>query len=364
VGGMANAPSQSPLFRPYHSGGLSLGNRIVMAPMTRSRAIGNVPQDITATYYGERATAGLIVTEGTAPTPDGLGYARIPGIFSGEQVKGWTKVADAVHKKGGKIFMQLMHTGRITHPLNQPAGARVLAPSAVRAEEKMYTDAEGPKDLPEPEAMSLDDIRAAVKGYTDAAKNAMSAGFDGIELHSANGYLLEQFLNPHTNRRTDEYGGSAEKRNRFVLEVARSVVDAIGPSHVGIRVSPYSTFNDMRAFDETEAQYSALARQLGELGLAYLHVVVTQDERARGTARVLKKSFSGTLILAQGFDRASAEAAINKGEADLVAFGRPFLANPDLVQRLETSAPLAEPDFSKLYTPGPEGYLGYPSLAE
>jgi len=358
-----STPSGTVLFQPYAMGNIHMKNHVVMAPMTRSRALGNVPNDLMAQYYGERASAGLIVTEGTAPTPDALGYARIPGIFSAAQVEGWKKVSHAVHAGNGRIFMQLMHTGRIGHPLNQPQGARLLAPSAVRAVAQMHTDQEGSLDMPEPSPMTASDIESVRAGFVTAAKNAVEAGLDGIELHGANGYLLEQFLSPHTNRRTDGYGGSPDARNRFLIEVAREVRDAIGAGKVGVRISPHNTFNDMVAFDDSHNQYVALGRALSDLGIAYLHVVRTPDARAAETIAALRTAFKSTLILNAGFELESAEAALEAGDADLVAFGRPFLANPDLVARLEKRAPLNPPDFTKLYTPGPEGYVGYPNLS-
>jgi N-ethylmaleimide reductase len=360
---MSKAAAPGSLFQPYALGSLQLANRVVMAPMTRSRAIGNVASELIAEYYAERASAGLIVAEGTAPSPNALGYARIPGVFSSAQVEGWRKVSDAVHARGGKIFVQLMHTGRISHPLNLPSGGRVLAPSAVRAEQKMHTDQEGSVDLPEPTAMTLSDIEQAKREFAEAAKNAIDAGLDGVELHGANGYLLEQFVSPHTNRRDDAYGGSIENRNRFALEVAGAVARAAGPERLGFRVSPHNVVNDMRVFEEAHDQYVALAKGLSELGLAYLHIVRTPDPGAIPTARALREAFKATLILNSGFDRESAEVALVEGAADLIAFGRPFLANPDLVRRLETRSELAAPDFSKLFTPGPEGYLGYAALA-
>ena len=263
----------SHLFSPATLGPLSLQNHLVMCPLTRSRAIGNVPNDLMVTYYAQRASAGLIITEGTSPSPNGLGYPRIPGIFSAAQVAAWAKIADAVHARGAKIFMQLMHTGRISHPLNLPAGAKVLGPSAVAAAGEMYTDAEGMKPLPTPEAMTEADIKAAIAEFAQAAKNAVAAGFDGIELHSANGYLLEQFIRPNSNQRTDGYGGAIAQRARFVLEVADAAMAAIGKDKVGIRLSPFGVFNDMPLYPQIEADYTYLAQQLNALGLVYIHLV-------------------------------------------------------------------------------------------
>jgi N-ethylmaleimide reductase len=349
------------LLKSYRLGPLQLSSRVVMAPMTRSRALGSVPNELMREYYVQRAGAGLIVSEGIAPSPDALGYARIPGLFSPEQVAGFRPITDGVHAAGGRIVAQLMHVGRIAHPSNQPAGARVLGPSAVKADGQMYTDAAGPQPFPVPEAMSTADIATVREQYLQAARNAIAAGFDGIELHGANGYLLEQFLHPHTNRRDDAYGGSVERRARFVAEVARATADAIGAERVGIRLSPYNGYNDMPAHAEVEEQYTALARALR--GLLYVHLVANPDPGFDSTARRIREAFGGPLILNGGFDRERAESTLAAGSADLVAFGRPFIANPDLVRRLELNAPLATPEYRTFYTPGPQGYTDYPALA-
>lgn len=348
------------LFSPYQLGSLALKNRIVMAPMTRSRALGNVPNELMRDYYAARASAGLIITEGIAPSPRGLGYARIPGLYSSEQVEGFRAVTSAVHQRGGHVFAQLMHTGRIGHVLNFPGGSAPLAPSAVRAEEMMHTDQQGSVPMSEPGAMTAEELVLTRREFVSAAENATRAEFDGIELHAANGYLLEQFLSPHTNRREDEYGGSVERRARFVLETAAEVAAAIGPERVGIRLSPFSTFNDMKLYDEVEAQYRFVVTRLSELKIAYVHLVLTPDPRAREFSNELRRLFSGTLIKNSGFDAETAEQALSAHEADLISFGRPFLANPDLVERFRLKAPLATPDFSLLYTPGPKGYSDYP----
>jgi N-ethylmaleimide reductase len=344
-----------------------LQNHIVMAPLTRSRATGNVPNELMAEYYAQRAGVGLIITEGTSPSPNGLGYGRIPGIFSNEQVAGWKKVTDAVHAKGAKIFVQLMHTGRIAHQLNLPQGARVVAPSAVAAAGQMYTDAEGMKDHTTPEAMTEADLMATAAEYVQASINAVKAGFDGVELHAANGYLLEQFIRPNSNVRTDQYGGSIENRARFVLEVAEAVIAAIGKDKVGIRLSPFGAFNDMALYPEMEADYAYLAGKLNALGLVYLHVV---DHSSMGAPAVpdsikatFRKVFKQTLILSGGYDVKRAEADLEAGRADLIAFGKPVLANPDLVERFKSGAPLNAPDMATFYTPGPKGYTDYPALA-
>lgn len=355
------------LFSPIALGPLSLQNRLVMAPMTRNRAPGNVPNELMAQYYAQRATAGLIVTEGTSPSPNGLGYPRIPGIFSAAQVAGWKRIADAVHAKGARMFVQLMHTGRITHPLNLPAGARVLAPSAVAAAGEMYTDAEGMKPHPVPQAMSEADLRATIAEYALAAKNAVAAGMDGVELHAANGYLLEQFIRPNTNQRSDRYGGPIENRARFVIEVAEAAIAAIGKDRVGIRLSPFGVFNDMPLYDAMESDYAWLAERLNALGLVYVHLV---DHSPMGAPPVpdsikqtIREIFKRALILSGGYDARRAEADLAAGKADLIAVGRPFLANPDLVTRWKTGATLNAPNFDTFYTPGPQGYIDYPTLA-
>ncbi|TNF38078.1 MAG: alkene reductase [Deltaproteobacteria bacterium] len=348
------------LFDRYRLGRITLPNRVVMAPMTRSRAIGHVPNDLMRDYYAQRAGAGLIVTEGVAPSADGLGYARIPGLFNEAQVDGWRAVTDAVHAAGGHIVAQLMHTGRVSHAANMPEGARVVAPSAVRAEGMMYTDSAGMMPLPEPVAMTAADVEAARDGFVQAAENAIAAGFDGVELHAANGYLLEQFLNPHTNRRDDTYGGDALGRARFVAEVARGAAEAIGADRVGIRLSPFNTFNDMPLYDGVAAQYAVVAEALR--GLMYVHVVRNPHEGFPEALAAIRAGFGGPLILNGGFDLAQAEATLAAGGADLVAFGRPFISNPDLVGRLRDAMPLAAADHTTFYTPGPEGYVDYPTL--
>jgi N-ethylmaleimide reductase len=336
-----------------------------MAPMTRSRAEGNVPNALMAEYYGQRAGAGLIITEGTSPSPNGLGYARIPGLFSEAQVAGWKPVTAGVHAKGGHIFAQLMHTGRVSHPLNLPPGAELIAPSAVAAPGEMYTDQKGNQPYPVPRAMTEADLASTRGEFVAAARNALAAGFDGVELHGANGYLLEQFLSPVTNQRTDAYGGSIDKRLRYVLEVVQAVVEAIGGEKLGIRLSPHGVNGGMTAYPETDETYLSLVTKLAGTRLQYIHLV---DHSAMGAPPVpealkagLRKAWPRTVIVCGGFDRAKAEQAVNDGKADLVAMGRPFLANPDLVTRLARELPLNPPDFTTLYTPGPKGYTDYPT---
>lgn len=353
------------LFRAFTSPSLQLKNRVVMAPLTRSRAVErNTPNALMAEYYAQRAGAGLIVTEGTSPSPNGLGYARIPGLFNVEQVAGWRRVTDAVHAQGAKIFVQLMHTGRVAQVANLPAGARVVAPTATPLAGEIFTDTQGMQPHSPPQAMTSDDIRQAIDEYVQAARLAVEAGFDGVELHAANGYLLEQFLNANVNTRDDAWGGSGDKRNRFVLEVARAAVAAIGAARVGIRISPYGVFNGTGAFDGVEPQYLALARELGALKLAYLHLV---DHSALGAPVVpadfkarLRSAFGGNFIASGGLDRSSAEQVLSEGRGDLVAFGRAWLANPDLIERMKAGLPLNPPDPATFYTPGAKGYTDYP----
>jgi len=356
------------IFEPLATASIQLANRAVMAPMTRSRAVdANTPNALMAEYYGQRAAAGLIITEGTSPSPNGLGYARIPGLFNDAQVRGWKAVTDAVHAKGGKIFVQLMHTGRVAHVANLPAGAEVLGPMADACPGEMYTDSQGMQAHSRPRAMTAADIAHAVDEYARSAQLAIEAGFDGVELHAANGYLIEQFLNANVNQRTDAYGGSIEGRNRFALEVVRATSAAIGAHRVGVRLSPYGVFNSMGAYPDVEAQYLALTEELSRLGVLYVHAL---DHSALGAPPVpaelklrLRDAFRGLFILAGGFDRTAAESALRAGQADLVAFARPFLANPDLVERMRANAALNAADMATFYTPGAKGYTDYPVLA-
>lgn len=358
------------LLNPYSDKHLSLQNRVVMAPMTRSRATADhVPTDIMATYYGGRATAGLLITEGVAPSPNGVGYARIPGIYNQEQVAAWKPVTDAVHANGGKIFVQLMHTGRVSHTSNMPTGAEVVAPSPIPASNtQMYVDGQGNLDLPVPKEMTQEDIQQAIQEFVTAAKNAVEAGFDGVEIHGANGYLVDQFINPHANQRTDEYGGSAANRSRFAIEVAKEVVAAIGAANTGIRFSPNGAFNDATPFEDQQETYTYLAEQLNSLDLAYIHLVDHSSMGAPalpvGIRDTFRAKFEGALILSGGYDGERAEKDLQDNLGDLVAFGRLFIPNPDLVARFSSGAPLNEPKPDLFYTPGPEGYIDYPTLSE
>ncbi len=356
------------LFSQKKLGTLELKNRVVMSPMTRNRAPANLPTDLMAEYYSQRAGAGLIITEGTSPSLNGLGYARIPGCFSEAQTVAWQKVTAAVHANKGLIFLQMMHGGRVGSVLNLPAGAELVAPSAVAMTGKIWTDAKKEQPYDMPREMVLSDIRQAIDEYVQSAVAAITAGFDGVEVHGANGYLINQFLDPASNRRTDDYGGNGAKRNRFALEVAKAVSAAIGANRTGIRLSPYGAFNDMSgAYEGITEQYTELSKALGALGLCYLHLV---DHSSMGAPKPEPKTVQamcsvfraagGNIILSGGYDRDRAEADLQSGAADLIAFGRPFIANPDLVERFQAGTPLAVADLSTAYTPGPKGYTDYP----
>lgn len=357
----------SPLFAPYRLGEIILTNRIVMAPMTRCRAIGNIPNALMAEYYSQRATAGLIITEGVAPSANGLGYARIPGLYSSVQVEGWKQVTAAVHAQGGHIFAQLMHTGRVSHPGNMEKGTVIVAPSAIALEGKMYTDTEGMQPYPVPKEMTEEDIEQAIQEFMNAAVNAIAAGFDGVELHGANGYLIDQFINPASNQRTDSYGGSVENRNCFAIRVATAVVDAIGADRTAIRLSPNGVASGMRLFPEVKDAYVALGEAFGRLKLVYVHLA---DHSALGAPEVgteLKEAivaaYGGTVIHTGGNDRGSADAIVEMNDKALAGFGRPFISNPDLVSRLRHGRELVVPDMRTFYTPDSKGYTDYPVAA-
>jgi N-ethylmaleimide reductase len=364
-----NAPAMTThkmsLYEPYAVGGLSLRNRLVMNPMTRSRSNeAGLANALMAEYYSQRASAGLIITEGTAPSADGRGYANTPGLWNRAQTDSWRQVTQAVHAKGGRIFAQLMHTGRIAHVSNLPRGAEVVAPSAIQAPGKMNAGPLGRQDHSMPRAMDGADVLAAQAAFVQAAVNAIAAGFDGVELHAANGYLMEQFLSPHTNQRTDVWGGSVENRIRFVVETAREAVAAVGKGKVGIRFSPYGALGGMLPYPEVEETYNSLAARLDEAGLAYLHIA---DHSSMGAPPVplslkqsMRKAFGGTFLVGGSFDSRSAQQALDSGLVDLIGVGRGFLANPDLVERWQQELPLNVPDSETFYTPGAKGYTDYP----
>ena len=346
------------LFAPLRVGPLELNNRIVMAPMTRNRAgEGDVPQLIAAEYYGQRATAGLIITEASQVSPQGKGYPGTPGIYSPEQIAGWQQVTDTVHLAGGRIFLQLWHVGRISHPSLQPDGALPVAPSAIKPEGMAMT-ATGLQPFVAPRALDTAELPGLVDSYRQAALNAKEAGFDGVEIHAANGYLLDQFLRDGTNKRDDAYGGPVENRARLLFEVVEVVSKVFGAGRVGVRLSPAGSFNDM-ADSDPAATFGFVVRQLGRRGLAYLHVF----ETGPFDYAALKQAFGGRYIANGGYDRTRAAAALSTGRADLVAFGVPFIANPDLALRLKTGAELAQADSATFYGGDHRGYTDYPALA-
>ena len=347
------------LLSPVKLGDYSLRNRVVMAPMTRSRADAQgVPSPFAAEYYSSRADAGLIITEGTGPSPAGMGYPRTPGIYTPAQIAAWRSVTDAVHARGGRIFLQIMHVGRIAHSANRTIPDSPVAPSAVRAAGEMWTDSQGMQPFDVPRALELSEIPSVVGDYAQATRNALAANFDGVELHSASGYLPNQFLSPGSNKRSDAYGGSIENRIRFALEALAAMIAAAGsPGKVGMKVSPGMTFNDI-GHDDPLPTYVALANAVSAHGPAYLHVMRT----GIAAESALREVFPGTLLVGGGFVKDEANQALGEGRADAVVFGSTYVANPDLVARFERDAPLNAPDASTFFTPGPEGYTDYPVL--
>ncbi len=358
------------LYTPFRLGDIELANRFVMAPLTRDRATHgtDVPHALNAEYYEQRASAGLIIAEGTQVSPQGKGYAWTPGIYSREQVEGWKLVTDAVHAKGGKIFLQLWHVGRFSHPSLQPKNALPIAPSAIAPTEgsKTFIEDGSFADVPVPRALELDEIPGVVDDFRKGARNALDAGFDGVEIHGANGYLLDQFLRETSNTRTDAYGGSIQNRMRFPLEVVRAVSEVYGPDRTGIRLSPVSTAGGTIVGDASA--FAPFVKELDELDIAYVHVIEGQTQGPRDTHgfdfHALRKSFRNAWMVNNGYSRETAAEAVASGYADLVAFGRLFLANPDLVERFKQ----ADPEFNDLDKPhmfggGPEGYTDYPTLA-
>lgn len=357
---MTELSPESALLKPIALGDIEARNRVFMAPLTRSRSGDDgVPGDIVAEYYGQRAGAGLIVSEGTQPSAVGKGYTNTPGLHTDEQQAGWAKIADSVHGKGGRIVVQLMHAGRVSHPDN--SGLEAVAPSAIAPGIDMFTK-DGMKEIPAPRALTEDEIPGIVAEFVDASKRAVAAGLDGVELHAANGYLLHQFLADGANTRTDSYGGSPENRARLVVEVTKAVVDAIGAGKVGIRISPGSTASGISEDDSTGV-YEALLPQIDGLGLAYLHVLIAADDPFTSK---LRSAWSGPFVLNTGFENVSTrdemETLIADGHADAVTVGRPFIANPDLVTRWTHDTELNTPDESTFYGGGAEGYIDYPSL--
>jgi len=361
--------SDAKLFSPARAGSIELKNRVVMAPLTRNRARAedDTPYELHVEYYRQRAGAGLIVSEGSQISPQGKGYAWTPGIYSQAQIDGWKKVTDAVHAEGGKIVIQLWHVGRISHPVLQPDGADPVAPSAIAAKSKTF-DGTQFIDTPTPRALEIDEIPGIVEDYRKAAENADKAGFDGVEIHGANGYLIDQFLRDGSNRRDDLYGGSIENRTRFLKEVMDAVTGVLGAGRVGIRLSPFSNANDISDSNPQET-FSAAIRLLNTYGLSYLHLVEGQTGGPRDIPEgcdlaALYALFDGARMGNNGYDREMAIDAVESGAIDLVAFGRPFISNPDLVDRLEKGAALNEPDRDTFYGGGAKGYTDYPTLAE
>eukprot|EP00775_Hariotina_reticulata_P009807 gene9807-9965_t len=376
--GFAVKEDAKPLFSPVKLGGLQLSHRVVMAPLTRCRAPNNVPVPDMATYYGQRATpGGLIISEATVICPEGRGYPQIPGIHSQEQVEAWKPVVQAVHDKGGLFLCQLWHVGRASHSDFQPDGGAPVAPSAIAVGEgfDVYTDKGGPFEYPVPRALEIQEIPAIVKAYAEAARNAIAAGFDGVEVHGANGYLLDQFWKDSSNTRTDQYGGSDENKARLLLEVMEAVAAAVGADRVGLRLSPYNTF--LNACDSVERAVEKNVWLMKELdrrvpGLAYIHMV--EPRLAGGNTEVeghidhslapFREATSRPFLAAGGFKRDAAIAALEGSKADAIVFGRYFISNPDLPRRLAIDAPLAKYDRNTFYSFGREGYLDYPSLEE
>lgn len=366
------------LFATIKVGQLHLNHRVAMAPLTRSRAgqPGNVPTAMNVEYYRQRASAALIITEATQISQQGQGYAWTPGIHTTEQIDGWRAVADAVHAEGGRIFLQLWHVGRVSHPSFQPGGALPVAPSALPVPGKTFiVDADGNGvwgEIPTPQALTIEGIAEIVQDYRQAARNAIDAGMDGVEIHAGNGYLLDQFINSESNHRSDAYGGSIENRARLLLEVVDAVTAEIGAERVAVRLTPMGRFMGMG--DSTpEATFGYIARRLNDRSLAYLHLVEpamvgtvkdeVADPRWDSMIRTMREAFRGVLMLAGGYDGASAEKAIADGRADIIAFGRPFIANPDLPQRLRTSAALSTPNPATFFGGTTVGYTDYPALA-
>ena len=347
------------LLSPTQFGALELANRIVMAPMTRSRAtaVGDLVTDLHVEYYRQRASAGLIISEGTQPSPNGKGYCRTPGIYNAEQVQAWRRVTDAVHDAGGKIVCQLMHVGRVASHLNKDEGAETVAPSAITAQGEIFTE-QGMQPLDPPRALTLDEISSVIDEFRVAALNAAAAGFDGVELHCTSGYLPAQFLATGSNQRSDAYGGSVENRCRFPLEVLAVLAEAIGAERVGFRICPGHPFNDLHD-DNPEETFDFFLSEAARLGLAYLHVIRMPSTGLDNLA-IAKTQFGNNLIINESYDAEEAEAALAAGDGQAVSFGRPFIGNPDFVRRVREGLPLADMDVKTLYIEGPKGYIDYP----
>ena len=361
------------LFDPINLGPLTLPNRMVMAPLTRSRAEeGDVPGDLARLYYTQRASAGLIISEATQVSAQGKGYPNTPGIFTEAQVAGWRKVTDSVHAQGGRIFLQLWHVGRISHPSTQVGGVMPVGPSAIKPAGKIFTNSGTEQEFVTPRALELSEIPGIVQQYADGARNAKAAGFDGVEVHGANGYLLDQFLRDGANQRTDEYGGTVENRARLLMEVTGAVTEVWGADRVGVRLSPYSDFNDMHDSDPV-ATFTYVTQELREVGIVYLHVIepvnsdhpmAMPESNTTPISPILRETFGRTFMVNGGYNKQTGNAAIESGGADLICYGVPFIANPDLVERYKTNAALNTPDPSSFYSGSAGGYTDYPTLAE
>jgi len=356
------------LFEPFKLGPITLPNRVVMAPLTRNRAVppGMVPSPLAVDYYGQRASAGLLITEASQVSQQGQGYQDTPGIYSKDQVAGWRKISDRVHEKNGRIFIQLWHVGRISHTALQANGGAPVGPSAIRAKGKTFVNGTF-TDISEPRALELNEIPGIIDSFKRAAANALQAGFDGVEIHGANGYLLDQFAKDGANKRNDAYGGGIENRARLMLEVSRAVANIVGPDRTGIRISPVTPANDISDSDP-QPLFDHIVDQLEALKLVYIHVIEGATGGPRDIAPFdyasLRKRFKRAYIANNGYDLALANKVLAANEADLIAFGKPFIANPDLVERLEKGAPLNAPDKATFYGGGAKGYTDYPTLGE
>ena len=352
--------SEINLLAPGQIGDFDTRNRMVMAPMTRSRALaGGVPSELAIEYYAQRASAGMIISEGIAPSAAGLGYARTPAIHTDEQIAAWKKITDAVHAKGGRMVAQFMHVGRIAHPANRYTDAPLVAPSAVQAEGELWTDSDGMQPMPVPQELTTAEVAGVIEEYAAATRNAFESGFDAVELHSASGYLPMQFLSTNTNQRTDQYGGSVANRIRFVMEALDAMIAAAGSaSKVGIKISPAMPFNDIHDADPVET-YTTLVKAIAPLGLAYMQVLRTALPE---TFEMLRPHFSGNFAAGGGFEKASGNEALASGLADFIVYGKLFTSNPDLPERFAQDAPLVEWDADTFYTPGAEGFTTFPPL--
>lgn len=349
------------LFDKIKIGNIPLNNRIVMAPMTRSRAnAAGIPSELAIEYYQQRSSAGLIITEGTSPSPNGSGYPRVPGIYTKEQIIAWKKITDAVHQNNGKIFLQIMHVGRIAHPLNKLPTAETVAPSAVKAAGKMYTDQSGLQDMAMPRELRTDEIPLVIEEYKQATKNAFEAGFDGVEFHAASGYLPMQFLSSNTNLRTDRYGGSVKNRVRFLIEALEAMISIAGSEKVGMRIWPGNEFNDIHDANPIET-YTELLHAINPLNLLYVHSVRSPDKTI-DIFKLVRETYHGISMINGGFDLESGQAAIQSGLADLISYGTLYLANPDLVERFRLMSPLNQADSATFYTLGAKGYIDYPAM--